>query len=582
MDVRKFLSSNKKRTGLLLSAIVIVTGLIPLIIFNFCPDPTHSYTITPVILLTEDDVPIMTYVYNPLTATGNRPGVVIGHGFTENAHHMQLIAIELVKRGFVVVNIEFRGHGSSGGFLPSFMDPNMVQTIENDIMAAVQYLQSLGNIDKIGLLGHSMGAMTVLTTADDYTNLINATVVLGMSRDFSSGIRGALAGAETAEVNLSRVSNLLIANGLFEQMFSVDISLNFLRQYTNLTQVSLWQQYGSFAAGNACKAIAGGTEHLFEPLDLLIIHETVIWFELAFNGTISSPIILTSTLNILSFAITLMGVIAFCFVLILYLRDQIWKNQDWNDQKNLVQDASALKMVVYYILGTTIGFAGLFLPLSILLSTVLTISMGQFLYAQLIAVALGGILGYYLVNRKNESLGFSEIPTKMKELCTENYGRAMLFGVGAALIFTFSITAITTWSTITTVPTTREIGTIFGLVIMMFPWLFIKEFCLRSIQGQLKYKNRFKEYFSMVGIGILVDNALIIPLTILTWAKGPLIGFLALTLTVVMIFSIIQQILVTWIYMYSGRNILGSTMFLSIFYAWMMINFFPFGLPMIS
>ncbi|MHA1763033.1 MAG: hypothetical protein ACTSYC_04640 [Promethearchaeota archaeon] len=44
-----------------------------------------------------------------------------------------------------------------------------------------------------------------------------------------------------------------------------------------------------------------------------------------------------------------------------------------------------------------------------------------------------------------------------------------------------------------------------------------------------------------------------------------------------MAFAIIQQILVTWVYMYSGRNIISSAAFLSILYAWMIVNFFPFG-----
>jgi hypothetical protein len=66
---------------------------------------------------------------------------------------------------------------------------------------------------------------------------------------------------------------------------------------------------------------------------------------------------------------------------------------------------------------------------------------------------------------------------------------------------------------------------------------------------------------------------------LIAWGDTP-ISFVALALFVFILFSIIQQIITTWVYMYSGRNIVGSTLFLSIMYAWMIVNFFPFGFAM--
>ncbi|MGQ4873930.1 MAG: hypothetical protein ACP6IY_07665 [Promethearchaeia archaeon] len=111
------------------------------------------------------------------------------------------------------------------------------------------------------------------------------------------------------------------------------------------------------------------------------------------------------------------------------------------------------------------------------------------------------------------------------------------------------------------------------------PLLLVKEFFLRSIQERLGFSNRFKEYFSMVGTGILLDNVLIAILMILCWKNANFnIGFIALSLTVVIIFSVIQHFLLTWVYMHSSRDIIASTLFLCIFYGWMIVNFFPFGL----
>ncbi len=581
MSLKQFLLSNKKRTGLLISAILIISGIIPLIIFTFFADPVHPYINTKTTLITEDFIEIQADIYTPANMSGMHPGIVIGHGFTGNSKHMQLLAIELVKREFVVVNINFRGHGSSGGYLPSFTDPLMVHIIEQDMLAGIKYLKSLGNINKIGLVGHSMGSMTALRTADDYTNEVNATVALGMVAGFEAGLRNLIGGTNgtgTEAYNLTRIRNLLVANGRYEQMFTESVTLDFLKLFTNRTDVQLEQQYGDFTNGTAAKAVIGGTEHLFEPHDPHIIYETVAWFELAFYGTVKWPISITAPYVTFSFALALIGMIALCFVAILYLHNYLWRDKEVNPRKDLVQNTSTFKLTVFYIIATAIGILFL-IPFSILFSTVLPISMGQLLYAMLVGNAIGTLIMYYLIIRKTEKLSFKVIPSKIKMMCSGTPWRAILYGILSAVLLALGITAIADWSTIITFPTPREFGTIFGMVILFFPWLLIKEFYFRTVQGQLKFSNRFKEYFTMVGVGLIMDSLLLVPPMILCWGQDQIFGFLALVLTVVLLYSVIQQILVTWVYMYSSRNILGSTIFLCIFSAWMMINFYPFGFP---
>ena len=577
MALKEFFTSNKKRTGLLLSAIVILSGVIPLIIFTFFADPAHPYTITQATLITEDNTPIKAHIYTPQNMTGNHPGIIIGHGFTGNSGHMQLLSIEFVKREFVVVNLNFRGHGNSGGILPSFLDPNTVNWLELDVLSGIEYLRDLGNINQIGLLGHSMGSMTVLKVSEDYMDDINATVALGMAVGFEIGL-GNLTGP-LLECNLSKISNLLIANGRLEQMFGLEISLNSVKEFTNLTSVEPETQYGYFEYGNACKYVMGKGEHLFEPLDAHIINESVAWFELAFYGTIRWPITTTSTISQICFLISLLGIIAICFVAILYLHNYLWKNQPTDLQKNLVKDTSLFKLFYFYIFATVIGVL-LLLPLAILFAEITPVAMGQLLYAILVGNAIGTLIMYYFIIRKTENLGFKDILSKIKARCSKNYWRSALYGLMTATLLAFAIASVANWTTVITIPTLREYGTIFGLAILFFPWMLIKEFYFRTVQGQLQATNRFKEYFTMVGIGFLMDSLLFIPAMLFCWGRSELIGFLALALTVVLIYSLIQQILATWVYMYSGRNILGSTIFLCLFYAWMIIGFYPFGLPL--
>ncbi|MBY9021876.1 MAG: hypothetical protein KGD67_12535, partial [Candidatus Lokiarchaeota archaeon] len=134
------------------------------------------------------------------------------------------------------------------------------------------------------------------------------------------------------------------------------------------------------------------------------------------------------------------------------------------------------------------------------------------------------------------------------------------------------------WSQSPLFLTTREIGTIIGLTFLFFPLLFVKEFYYRTVQSKLNPSNKFKEYFKMVFIGIFMDNMLTTIIALLTWGSGNnALSFIALSLTATFVMSVIQQILVTWVYMYSGRNIMGSTIFLCILYSWIIVNFFPFS-----
>ncbi len=580
MSVKDFFLSNKKRTGVIISTILLFAGLIPLIICTFFADPAHPYTITQTSLITEDYVELKAHIYTPENMTGNHPGIVIGHGFTGNSRHMQAIAIELVKREFVVVNLNFRGHGNSGGHLPPFINPDLVPTLVKDMRAGIDYLLSLG-VDRIGLVGHSMGSMTALATCERYPNEINATVIIGMAAGLDDDLSSLLGGRPSAftDYNLSRVKNMLIANGRLEQMFTPDITLNFLAEYTNQSGVQFNTLYGDFNAGNASKAILGAGEHLFEPLDRNIIYETVAWFELAFYGYFRWDITLNAVYNQVFFALALGGMIALCFIAILYLHNFLWKNQPTNPQKDLVKDASLIKLIIGYCFAMTIG-AGFLVVGLFMFGEILPVSLGELLYGIAVGTGVGSLVMYYLLFRKSENIRIKDIPYRIKKVCSVTYQRSILYGLIAAGLFATGIAMIADWSTVITIPTLREFGAIFGIAILLFPWILLKEFYFRIVQSKLKFVNRFKEYFSMVGIGFLMDSALIIVLMLLTWGHGPGIGFIALALFVVTLFSFIQQVLVTWVYMYSGRNILGSTIFLCLFYAWMIINFYPFGLAL--
>lgn len=148
-----------------------------------------------------------------------------------------------------------------------------------------------------------------------------------------------------------------------------------------------------------------------------------------------------------------------------------------------------------------------------------------------------------------------------------------------ALISIGTLTSIAQWSFLTSVPTIQEIAAIIPITMLFFPFLFLKEFYFRGfIQERLKPTGRFRKYFRMLGIGITIDHIVFIPIMVIGWQSGSL-SFVALALTAVTLFGSFREVLVTWVYMNSGRNILGSTIFYCILSAWMIVSFYRFGMP---
>jgi len=143
-----------------------------------------------------------------------------------------------------------------------------------------------------------------------------------------------------------------------------------------------------------------------------------------------------------------------------------------------------------------------------------------------------------------------------------------------ALIVILSLAAVWNWSVLNTLPTFSEIGIIIIVSVLSFPFFLIKEFYFRDIQERLNALNRFDEYYFMVGIGIFMDNLFISGIIIIGKINLAYLPESALYLLVWVIFSIIQNIAVTWVYI-NGRNILATTAFLSIFYAWISVVFLP-------
>jgi pimeloyl-ACP methyl ester carboxylesterase len=164
----------------------------------------------------EEGVTVAGLLYRPRNATAATPApaVLASHGYINTREMQSPFAIELSRRGYVVLAMDMTGHGYSGG---------IVGTAGFGGPAALRYLKSLPYVDKgrIGLEGHSMGGGPILAAAkadpDGYRAIVlegstpgllgapapenprNVAVVFGQYDEFAGLMWGVPKGSDIAK-----------------------------------------------------------------------------------------------------------------------------------------------------------------------------------------------------------------------------------------------------------------------------------------------------------------------------------------------------------------------------------------------
>ena len=119
-------------------------------------------------------------LYRPpgATAAHPAPAVLVSHGYINTREMQSPFAIDLARRGFVVLAMDMVGHGYSDGAVGQVRDLGGP--------AALAYLQSLPFVDKanIGLEGHSMGGVPITAAAAAQPDGYKAIVYEGSTPSF--------------------------------------------------------------------------------------------------------------------------------------------------------------------------------------------------------------------------------------------------------------------------------------------------------------------------------------------------------------------------------------------------------------
>lgn len=127
-------------------------------------------------------------LFKPKDATADNPlpAVVLTHGYLNNREMQLQNAIELARRGFVVLTVDREGHGN---YENSGEQSALMAT--NGLYDSVKYLYNMDYVDKdkIGISGHSMGGMTTAMTLlqDMQLGLVSAGLIQAWSTFMGAG-----------------------------------------------------------------------------------------------------------------------------------------------------------------------------------------------------------------------------------------------------------------------------------------------------------------------------------------------------------------------------------------------------------
>ncbi len=137
---------------------------------------------------TQDVAGIPVTLLQPEGVGSQRPAVVMLHGFAASSVIMEPLAHTLVRAGYVVALPDQRGHGNSTSSLGSSTDRENLQA---DLATVVGWLAMQPGVDadRLGLVGHSMGAGAVTEYAMTQPPGVQGTVAISLPDAIDSGTR---------------------------------------------------------------------------------------------------------------------------------------------------------------------------------------------------------------------------------------------------------------------------------------------------------------------------------------------------------------------------------------------------------
>ncbi len=225
----------------------------------------------------QNGIPVRAKLLRPVAATAQQPvpGIVYIHGYQNNREISDAFAIELARRGFVVLSIDAIGRGNSG--IPCDpAAPDFDQTYGG--RASLETLRALPYVDstRVGLMGHSLGAEMAYTIALD---------------DPAVGALGISGFAYTLDASPTNPKNMLMVIGQYDEyrqrMTGIDdiqaewMSSPQTQQVIPVSDPQAGVTYGDFAQGTARCVFLPPVIHIQESHSRAAVAEALDWMRSA-------------------------------------------------------------------------------------------------------------------------------------------------------------------------------------------------------------------------------------------------------------------------------------------------------------
>jgi len=230
--------------------------------------PVNSSTVT-LQTVTTDGVTIFYNLYQPKGLTQKRPAVIMGHGIMVNKEMMTNFATELVTQGYIVVTLDWRGHGQSTGDLTReglYLD---LEAVVTDIP-----VHAPADMERIALLGYSMGGFPTYQYAVNHST-VKAWVGVGAAAD------GSISDKTTPQ-------NVLMIIAKYDEAFSPERAKESMVALTGaeLDKIEFEKVYGSINNGTARKIhVVPGADHLTTPWNSDFVMTATSWIGETFEGS---------------------------------------------------------------------------------------------------------------------------------------------------------------------------------------------------------------------------------------------------------------------------------------------------------
>jgi pimeloyl-ACP methyl ester carboxylesterase len=226
-----------------------------------------------------DGAPLAALLYIPrnATAAAPAPGVLAVHGYINTRETQDAFAIEFARRGYVVLALDQRGHGASGGAATTggFGGPD-----------GLRFLRSLPfvNPGQIGLEGHSMGGWAVLAAAADQPGAYRSVVLEGSSTGKPFAAAGTPVWPRNLAVVESRLDEFAPLMWGVERARDVGSGAKLRALFGSPGPVGAGKVYGDPAAGTARILYTPFTTHPGDHISTRAVGDSLDWFARTLKG----------------------------------------------------------------------------------------------------------------------------------------------------------------------------------------------------------------------------------------------------------------------------------------------------------